>query len=63
MSDTTALFDLSDLVVTTIDVTSVDTVDYEHLTDGHAMTELAGSSGCGLCQRSSASFVGEDDLV
>jgi hypothetical protein len=34
MSDTTALFDLSDLVVTTIDVTSVDTVDYEHLTDG-----------------------------
>jgi len=62
MSGKSSLFDLSELAVASISVTSVDSIDFEHLTDGHAMTELAGS-GCGRCQASSTTFAAEDDLI
>lgn len=63
MSSKSSLFDLSELAVASISVTSVDSIEFEHLTDGHAMTELAGSSGCGRCQPSSTTFAAEDDLI
>ncbi|MFJ5220796.1 hypothetical protein ACIP98_39795 [Streptomyces sp. NPDC088354] len=59
-----SLFDLSELTVSSISVSSTDGLP-QNLTDGHAMTELAGSSVCGRCTPSSTTgfFGDEDDLV
>ncbi len=57
-----SLFDLSDLAVESVSVMSADAI--ERATEGHGMTELAGS--CNICScvcRSTPSFVVEDDIT
>lgn len=56
----TPRFDLSDLKVEDLFVTSVDSL--ESLSEGHGMTELAASSHYS-CSSSLNNFVADDDLV